>query len=246
MIHIFGEFELDTELYELRRAGEVQPLEPQVFDVLAYLITRNEEWSEAKIRVLFRSASEAPEAALERMEQTLEDARIDAEPVVVPELNADIVSESSREASLVMLPLRLRNCQPLGPFGGDPDELFSRLPVVALVLAAEDIPLDAEPEDGEAGEAAARLDAADAATRKAEKAENKAARATQTAEALEAKVEKAGSKEVNEEEKALLETRVAQAKEEAEKAARKSAKAKAKAEEAEREADPDGEGGNAE
>ena len=240
-------------------ALQEKPREERVIDVwwwddatsrlmllLAYLITRNEEWSEAKIRVLFRSAREAPEAALERMEQTLEDARIDAEPVILPELNADIVSESSREASLVMLPLRLRNCQPLGPFGDDPEDLFNRLPVVALVLAAEDIPLDAEPEDGEAGEAAARLDAADAATRKAEKAENKAARATQTAEALEAKVEKAESKEVNEEEKALLETRAAQAKEEAEKAARKSAKAKAKAEDAEREADPDGEGGNAE
>lgn len=42
MIHIFGDFELDTELYELRRAGEVQPLEPQVFDVLAYLIAHRD------------------------------------------------------------------------------------------------------------------------------------------------------------------------------------------------------------
>ncbi len=42
MIHHFGDFELDTELYELRRAGEVQPLEPQVFDVLAYLITHRD------------------------------------------------------------------------------------------------------------------------------------------------------------------------------------------------------------
>jgi len=38
VIYVFGEFELDTELYELRRSGAVQPLEPQVFDVLSYLV----------------------------------------------------------------------------------------------------------------------------------------------------------------------------------------------------------------
>jgi DNA-binding winged helix-turn-helix (wHTH) protein/tetratricopeptide (TPR) repeat protein len=38
VIYVFGDFELDTGLYELRRAGAVQPLEPQVFDVLRYLV----------------------------------------------------------------------------------------------------------------------------------------------------------------------------------------------------------------
>jgi DNA-binding winged helix-turn-helix (wHTH) protein len=37
-VYTFGEFELDLPLYELRRAGEPCPLEPQVFDVLAYLV----------------------------------------------------------------------------------------------------------------------------------------------------------------------------------------------------------------
>ena len=36
-IYRFGEFELDTRLHELRRAGEQRHIEPQVFDVLAYL-----------------------------------------------------------------------------------------------------------------------------------------------------------------------------------------------------------------
>ena len=38
MLHIFGEYTLDTQLYELRRAGERIPLGPQVFNVLAYLV----------------------------------------------------------------------------------------------------------------------------------------------------------------------------------------------------------------
>lgn len=42
MIYRFGDFELDTELFELRRQGVVQPVEPQVFDLLRVLIERRE------------------------------------------------------------------------------------------------------------------------------------------------------------------------------------------------------------
>jgi len=38
----FGEYELDTDLFELRRSSQSCPLEPQVFDLLLYLI-RNRE-----------------------------------------------------------------------------------------------------------------------------------------------------------------------------------------------------------
>ena len=38
MIYAFGEFELDEERYELRRAGAPIKLEPKAFRVLAYLI----------------------------------------------------------------------------------------------------------------------------------------------------------------------------------------------------------------
>jgi DNA-binding winged helix-turn-helix (wHTH) protein len=41
-IYTFDEFELDLPLYELRRAGEPCPLEPQVFDVLAYLVRNHD------------------------------------------------------------------------------------------------------------------------------------------------------------------------------------------------------------
>lgn len=37
MIYVFGPYELDTRVYELRCRGEVRAVEPQVFNVLAYL-----------------------------------------------------------------------------------------------------------------------------------------------------------------------------------------------------------------
>jgi DNA-binding winged helix-turn-helix (wHTH) protein len=38
MIFSFGDWELDTGLYELRRQGQPAKVEPQVFDMLAFLV----------------------------------------------------------------------------------------------------------------------------------------------------------------------------------------------------------------
>ena len=38
----FGDYSLDTQCYELRRAGELVPLGPQVFNVLAYLVAHRD------------------------------------------------------------------------------------------------------------------------------------------------------------------------------------------------------------
>jgi len=42
MIYQFDQFELDITRFELREEGAVQPLEPQVFGLLAYLIENRE------------------------------------------------------------------------------------------------------------------------------------------------------------------------------------------------------------
>ena len=42
MTYRFGDCELDTGLHELRRSGHVCPVEPQVFDLLLYLIERRD------------------------------------------------------------------------------------------------------------------------------------------------------------------------------------------------------------
>jgi DNA-binding response OmpR family regulator len=38
----FGDYELDTQLFELRAAGTPSQLEPKVFDLLAYLIRHHD------------------------------------------------------------------------------------------------------------------------------------------------------------------------------------------------------------
>ena len=42
MIYHFDQFELDMARFELREEGTVQPLEPQVFTLLAYLVEHRE------------------------------------------------------------------------------------------------------------------------------------------------------------------------------------------------------------
>jgi DNA-binding winged helix-turn-helix (wHTH) protein len=42
MIYAFLDYELDVQLYELRRGGEALAIEPQVYDVLMYLIQNSE------------------------------------------------------------------------------------------------------------------------------------------------------------------------------------------------------------
>jgi DNA-binding winged helix-turn-helix (wHTH) protein len=42
MRYVFGDYSLDTQCYELRRAGELIPLGPQVFNVLVYLMAHRD------------------------------------------------------------------------------------------------------------------------------------------------------------------------------------------------------------
>ncbi|MBD3609083.1 MAG: winged helix-turn-helix domain-containing protein [Gammaproteobacteria bacterium] len=42
MLLRFNEYELDSDLFELRRNGQAQAIEPQVFDLLVYLAQHRE------------------------------------------------------------------------------------------------------------------------------------------------------------------------------------------------------------
>jgi len=115
--------------------------------LLAYLMTRTADWSGAAIQVVVarRGRQRVP---ITRFRQTLADYRIAAEPKVVEEDAPEHFVALSADAHLVFVPFRLKQHLPVDPFGRDPGELLEDLPVTALVLAAEDIVLDPEPDEG--------------------------------------------------------------------------------------------------
>jgi amino acid transporter len=127
--------------------------------LLAYLMTRTEEWEGAAIRLLGICCAEDSSETAEILQQALDETRIPAEAVLVEAAGPDEVAARSAAASLVFLPFHLSGNRPLGPFDGPLEKLLPPLPVTALVMAAQDIDLDAEPEEGEAAEAARVLDA---------------------------------------------------------------------------------------
>ncbi len=205
--------------------------------LLAYLMTRSEEWDEAKIRVMAAGYEKASEETIEDLKKTLEEVRIEAEPEIVEKANADAIAEHSADAALVFIPFRVRGNQLKGPFDGPLEKLLPRLPMVAMVLAAEDIDLDAEPEEGKAGEIAAALDAFADAEKKAQEAEKEAVKASERAEEKLGEMQTAAESGADAHVVSELEAAAEEAKEQAEKAVRRAAKDRAKAEDAAREAE---------
>jgi amino acid transporter len=208
--------------------------------LLAYLMTRSEEWSGARIRVLAaeletREDAEAEtdyEATLEDLRKTLEEFRISAEPEVVVDTNVETVAEHSGNAALVFVPFRLRGNQLVGPFGGRVEDLLAPLPVTAIGLASEDISLDAEPEEGKSAEIAAALDTFFHAKKRMEKAEQEATEAHEYAARTLKELEEAASVGVDEEVRSDIEAAALDVMELADRAARRQTEALAKMEDA--------------
>lgn len=193
--------------------------------LLAYLVTRRDIWSKAVIRVISSEAGEGKD----ELQKLMEDIRIDAEPVLVPDQAGDTVIEISSNASLVFLPCRIREGQVLDSQGGSLLKLLPRLPMTALVMAAQDIDLEAEPDTGTPGEVAQAEDDLAQAQDKYEAAEKECQRLQEKTQALTAKLVDF-PKESEEFPRALKEAD--QALEEEENAFRRAAKAKAKVDQA--------------
>jgi hypothetical protein len=204
--------------------------------LLAYLTTRNEGWQAAKIRVLAPSADHPTEESMADFRRKLEDARIEAEPEMVFNAKMSNIVAYSKDASLVFLPFRLKSNQPLDPFDNPVEQILSGLSLTALVLASEDIELEAEPEEGIAGEIASAQDARADAEKQALAAEKAAEEGKESVfsarEKLQQAKEKALESASDESAVAELEAELRDAEKQAEKAARRAAKAKAKAGEA--------------
>ncbi len=199
--------------------------------LLSYLMTRHPVWSKAVIRVLACESEETLDEEGDDLYQLMEDIRIDADPVMVPDKSVETIIKTSSESSFVFLPCRIRDHQVLDAGGGSLVKLLPYLPMSALVMAARDIDLEAEPDTGQQGELAKAEDELHEAIVKYESAKKEADRIRKKADRLSAELT-GYSKESEEFPQALK--AADQAFMEVENAIRRTAKAKAKAEEAAR------------
>ena len=203
--------------------------------LLAYLMTRNPQWDEARIRLMApASGSEKDiETLKENMGVMLDDIRIQAEPQVVMDPDELSIGANSGDAAMVLMPFRIGGGEIAGAYQTDIDDLAGRGMMVALVLAAEDIDLDADPEEGKHGEVAAALDALTDAGSRVGQVEKEAEAARKKAEEAETRLSQAmeaASPGIDREEMAKIEAAVETAREavrEAHKVERKVAKARA-------------------
>ncbi len=203
--------------------------------LLAYLMTRTEEWDGAAIRILAQGGKKRPERTLEDMEEFLKDVRIRAETEILEELDDEVLVEHSRDATLVFIPIQVHEDRAIDVLGQSLEEFLPRLPVVALALAGESIQLRAEPEEGEAGEEAAAEDVATDAEKKARKAEKEAEEAEKRAEESARKLHEARRKGLQEEDLGAyekLKEEAAEAEKERDRARKHAHSARSEAEEA--------------
>lgn len=142
----------------------------------AYLCTRDPEWRRATIRLISLSsdASDSPEA----LRSMLDEARIDAEIVHIPNPTHDDIVFACSDATLVLVPMRLHDGQMFDPLNGDMISLATRLPMTAAVHAGEPIHLDTDPESGRAFHISEAEQAADEARRRLRRLERQLKDAT--------------------------------------------------------------------
>ena len=126
--------------------------------LLAYMISNDDEWEDSNIRLIGSVTQGGQEREAEKLSSFLDEVRINASVHILAEVTSDSIVEESADAALVFLPFRIRDNQPVDLLGGALDETLFALPATAAVLAAENIDLDAEPEEGRAADIASALD----------------------------------------------------------------------------------------
>jgi len=210
--------------------------------LMAYLMTRHENWDESRIRLLAVDDGHRPDLSMDSIREMLNEVRIDAEFEIVHDVDADTFAEYSADAALAFIPFRIKNNLIVDLFGNPMEKTLFLLPVTATVLAAEDIELDAEPEEGEAGEMAEVLDILTDAKEKAKAATKEAEKATAAAEKAKEKAEdmRKNTDGADPDKLAAVEKEADEAEKQAVKMTRKAAKADAKAETAARKAESSG------
>ena len=160
--------------------------------LLAYLMTRSDKWEEAHIRLLAEGRQGRAEDDLENhIAEMLDHIRIDAKPHLVWPVDAQSVAVESQDAGMVFLPFRILGGEIKAVFETNIEELIRHEMMLALVLAAEDIDLEAEPEEGKHAEMAEALDTYTQARDRAEAMEKEALQARKIAREAESHLKEA-------------------------------------------------------
>jgi amino acid transporter len=200
--------------------------------MLAYLMTRTPTWEDARIRLFAPPThGKSAEETLAAMERMLDEARIVAAVEVVESVDTRTIAEHSLDATAVFLPMTIGEQGP-ACVHGSLEELLPVLGMTALVLAAQDIELDAQPEGGEHGERAQAADEAEKAERAARNTAREAEAAGRALERARGELEAARARVAEAGEIADLEAAVEAAERELGRQRRREAKARVKADSA--------------
>ena len=120
--------------------------------LFAYLMTRNDDWDDAPIRLLAAAPANTAQKVAANLRFRLDERRIEAEIVTVVEPDMAAVVERSADAAIVFLPLRVEGMRLLTPFGEPVNRIPPELPLVTLVAAAHDVRLHTDGEEAEPGQ----------------------------------------------------------------------------------------------
>jgi amino acid transporter len=210
----------------------------RVMLMMAYLMTRSPTWKDGRIRVMVaRKKDEDEEQTLQWIEERLEDYRIDAEAVIVERIDARAILEHSSDSPMVFLPFRLSDRGVELIADADIGEVARVLGIVALVLAAADLELDAEPESGKHADIAEAVDAASKTKLTLQQIEKEVAKVESLAQRAEAELREATETRADPEQLESLRKEHKEASEQLEQLKRRGARARVKAETSARQAD---------
>ena len=209
--------------------------------LLAHLMTRNQPWDKARLRVVAKGDPDRVDAEKDALKAILDEIRIDADVGIVTDTAAQTVVDASADAAFVFLPMKIADNRIIDATGQSFDRCLRRLPVATVVMAAEDIDLDAVPEEGLAAQVAQASDELEAARKKAMVAAKKADEKKEALETLQQELtalERQGvSGAVPLTPRNALKEELEDAASSAEKAYRRAAKAKFKVDEAQKTVD---------
>lgn len=204
----------------------------------AHMMTLNPSWEKAHIRVLTKGTGVNLEKEKDNLKKTLEDVRIEAEGVVLESVDPEVIVEHSKNASLVFLPLSFKDNRIMDATGKSLSRFLPKLPVSALMLASQDIDLDAQPEEGAAAKMAAATDALKKAQEKAAVAEKDVEKERKKSDKLKVRLtemeQKGKSGAIDLEKRNTLKNELETSENKLEKAFRRAAKARVKADDAAR------------